>query len=91
MKQRVQYVGGDNRVDGRLEEVREDAPGRLVHLHEIPAGRDHQGGIGLLLREDELEDSAQGAHLLGVEARFPVYRSIAGSTEQHVSLAQRQV
>ena len=75
-------VGRPDRRQRLVVEERRDEPLRAVVRHEdVPAAVDDEGGIRLLLPQDELEGAAHLAHLRGGERRLPVHRGVAGRGE----------
>ena len=86
---------GADHVHGRIEELgrdqREEAGDAGVCCQEVPPPVDDEGGVRLVVGKGELDRVASASELRSIERGLPIDRREAGSSEEHVAVAQRNV
>ena len=96
--QRPQHVWRDQRVGEidrtgrhRTEQECDEPPRPVIGTQHVPAPVDHEGRIGLLLRQHEVERRIDLRKLRRAEHAFAPHRRETRRKQQRILLAQRHV
>jgi hypothetical protein len=96
VKAQAQHVFVPARVDplphlGGLAQHADEALGSAVAQQRVPLTVQHEGGVGLVVQQRELERAAHAGHVVVAQAALLEHRREAPGVQQQVAFAQGQV